>query len=99
MRNTFEMAKMNIRVHGKNFEDMDANEQLGVFSVGAERAEGELARRAKYCKLSRGSSPSFKFRISISLCRTNFRRSPDITPEFGSILYLPIMTVSIAMVR
>ena len=42
MGNTFEMAKMNIRVDGKNFEDMDANEQLGVFSVGAERAEGEL---------------------------------------------------------
>ena len=62
MGNTFEMAKMNIRVNGKNFEDMDANEQLGVFSVGAERAEGELARRAKYSKLSRGSSPSFKFR-------------------------------------
>ena len=60
--NPSEMAKMNIRVNGKNLEDMNANEQLGVFSVGAERAEGELARRAKYCKLSRGSSPSFKFR-------------------------------------
>ena len=27
MGNTFEMAKMNIRINGKNFEDMDADEQ------------------------------------------------------------------------
>lgn len=31
MENTFEMAKMNIRINGKNFEDMDADEQ-GEFS-------------------------------------------------------------------
>ena len=36
MENTFEMAKMNIRINGKNFEDMDADEQ-GVLTLFVSR--------------------------------------------------------------
>ncbi|KAK7681977.1 hypothetical protein QCA50_014940 [Cerrena zonata] len=68
MENTFEMAKMNIRINGKNFEDMDADEQAGSepFDEGFDRhiwalsdqslnLDGEIAkfRREEPDRLSR----------------------------------------------